>query len=66
MHFDSQEALDLLRAGTGKSDVYFRVQQLEAIQSVIQDGSRTLVLQRTGWGKSFVYFIGTKIYFRNE
>jgi ATP-dependent DNA helicase RecQ len=61
MQFDNQEALDLLRAGTGKSDVNFRAQQLDAIQSVIQDGSRTLVLQRTGWGKSFVYFIGTKM-----
>ena len=39
----------------------FREGQREAIEAVIQDGSRTLVVQRTGWGKSLVYWIATRV-----
>lgn len=59
--FDSNEALELLRAGTGNPGAEFRDNQLEAILSAFDIGSRTLVLQRTGWGKSFVYFITVKM-----
>ena len=39
----------------------FREGQREAIESVIRDGSRTLVVERTGWGKSLVYWIATRV-----
>lgn len=39
----------------------FRDGQWEAIEPVLEPGSRELVVQRTGWGKSVVYFIATKL-----
>src|SRR6187397_807319 len=39
----------------------FREGQREAIEAVVRDGSRTLVVQRTGWGKSLVYWIATRV-----
>ena len=39
----------------------FRDGQREAIEAVVQDGSRTLIVQRTGWGKSLVYWIATRV-----
>jgi ATP-dependent DNA helicase RecQ len=42
-------------------DAEFREGQREAIEAVIGDGSRALVVQRTGWGKSLVYWIATRV-----
>ncbi|BDZ50275.1 ATP-dependent DNA helicase RecQ [Frondihabitans sucicola] len=53
------EALDLLRALTGRADAVFHDGQLEAIRALVDDRRRALVVQRTGWGKSAVYFIAT-------
>jgi ATP-dependent DNA helicase RecQ len=39
----------------------FRPAQLEAIEALVADRSRVLVVQRTGWGKSAVYFIATRL-----
>jgi ATP-dependent DNA helicase RecQ len=39
----------------------FRAGQREAIDAVVRDGSRTLVVERTGWGKSLVYWIATRV-----
>src|SRR6188472_4801665 len=39
----------------------FRDGQRGAIEAVIDDGSRALVVQRTGWGKSAVYWIATRV-----
>ena len=39
----------------------FRPGQLEAIESVVDDRSRLLIVQATGWGKSVVYFIAAKL-----
>ncbi len=39
----------------------FREGQREAIEAVIEDGRRALVVQRTGWGKSLVYWIATRV-----
>jgi ATP-dependent DNA helicase RecQ len=36
-------------------------QQLAAIQAVVADRRRVLVVQRTGWGKSAVYFLATAL-----
>ncbi len=42
-------------------DATFREGQREAIEAVIEDGHRALVVQRTGWGKSLVYWIATRV-----
>jgi len=42
-------------------DAAFRPDQLEAIESLVVDEERLLLVQRTGWGKSTVYFIATKL-----
>jgi ATP-dependent DNA helicase RecQ len=39
----------------------FRKGQRDAIEAVIGDGARALVVQRTGWGKSLVYWIATRV-----
>jgi ATP-dependent DNA helicase RecQ len=39
----------------------FRPGQLEAIEALVRDRRRVLVVQRTGWGKSAVYFIATRL-----
>jgi ATP-dependent DNA helicase RecQ len=36
-------------------------EQLTAIQAVVADRRRVLVVQRTGWGKSAVYFLATRL-----
>ncbi len=61
MPYDAQRALDLLRAGCGRSDAQFRDGQEEAIKYVVEGRGRLLVVQKTGWGKSFVYFIASKL-----
>jgi ATP-dependent DNA helicase RecQ len=52
-------ALEILRALVGRDDADFHDGQFEAIQALVDDGSRALVVQRTGWGKSAVYFVAT-------
>jgi len=42
-------------------DATFRDGQREAIEAVIEDRHRALVVQRTGWGKSLVYWIATRV-----
>ena len=55
-------ALGLLRAATGDSAVDFRQGQWEAIDALVNQQKRLLLVQRTGWGKSQVYFIATRIF----
>jgi len=53
------EALDVLRALVGRDDADFHDGQFEAVQALVDDRRRALVVQRTGWGKSAVYFVST-------
>src|SRR5689334_9609272 len=53
------DATTALRKLTGRDDAVFHDGQLEAIQALVDDHRRALVVQRTGWGKSAVYFIAT-------
>jgi ATP-dependent DNA helicase RecQ len=53
------DATTALRKLTGRDDAVFHDGQLEAIQALVDDRRRALVVQRTGWGKSAVYFIAT-------
>ena len=55
------EALQLLRDGLGDQDADFRAGQWEAIDALVNQGERRLVVERTGWGKSVVYFISARI-----
>ena len=52
-----EEALESLRALTGRADAQFHPGQFEAIRSLVAERRRVLVVQRTGWGKSAVYFL---------
>lgn len=59
------EALDRLRgltaaAGTDRV-VDFHPGQFEAIEALVADRRRALVVQRTGWGKSAVYFVASAL-----
>ncbi|HKT55710.1 MAG TPA: RecQ family ATP-dependent DNA helicase [Microbacterium sp.] len=52
-------ARDALRALTGRPDADFHDGQFEAVEALVADRRRALVVQRTGWGKSAVYFVAT-------
>ena len=54
-------AQELLRQSINNPSTEFRKGQWEAIDAVVNQRKRLLVVQRTGWGKSSVYFISTKI-----
>jgi ATP-dependent DNA helicase RecQ len=54
-------ALAALRALVGRQDADFHDGQFEAIEALVAQRRRALVVQRTGWGKSAVYFVATKL-----
>ncbi len=54
-------ALSLLRRSVDNPEAEFRDGQWEAIQTLVEDRARLLVVQRTGWGKSVVYFLATRL-----
>ena len=54
-------ALSLLRQTLGNPNAEFRDGQWEAIEQIVQQQARVLVVQRTGWGKSLVYFLATRL-----
>ncbi|WP_240642053.1 RecQ family ATP-dependent DNA helicase [Microbacterium sulfonylureivorans] len=53
------EALAALRRLVDRDDASFHDGQFEAIETLVQQRARALVVQRTGWGKSAVYFVAT-------
>jgi ATP-dependent DNA helicase RecQ len=55
-----ERAKELLRALAGAGAV-LREDQWRAIEALVVERRRALVVQRTGWGKSAVYFIATKL-----
>lgn len=56
-----EQGLLLLRQALDNSTADFRPGQWEAIEELLQQNSRLLVVQRTGWGKSLVYFLATRL-----
>ncbi|MFB7249730.1 DEAD/DEAH box helicase [Microbacterium sp. NPDC056234] len=54
-----QAALAALRELVGRADAEFHEGQYEAIEALVAECRRALVVQRTGWGKSAVYFVAT-------
>ena len=57
-----QQALGLLRTALDDPQAEFRGGQWEAIDALVNQSQKLLVVQRTGWGKSSVYFISTRIF----
>ncbi len=55
-----QRAHSLLRQMFGP-DADFRPGQWEAIEMLVVERQRVLVVQCTGWGKSLVYFLAAKL-----
>src|ERR1700750_1963253 len=53
------EAERHLRALVGRDDAVLRDDQWRAIEALVVQRRRALVVQRTGWGKSAVYFVAT-------
>ncbi|MEU5086038.1 RecQ family ATP-dependent DNA helicase [Streptomyces sp. NPDC021356] len=49
----------LVGDGTGRARL--REDQWRAIEALVAEGRRALVVQRTGWGKSAVYFVATSL-----
>ncbi|MGC5168288.1 RecQ family ATP-dependent DNA helicase [Luteimicrobium sp. DT211] len=56
-----EEAEGVLRALVGRDDVALREDQWRAVEALVADARRALVVQRTGWGKSAVYFVATAL-----
>ena len=52
-------ALTILRTLVGHPEADFHDGQYEAIETLVDQRRRALVVQRTGWGKSAVYFVAT-------
>ena len=55
------QALAFLKIALKDDKADFREGQWEAIEALLKNKSRLLVVQRTGWGKSLVYFLATKL-----
>ncbi|MGN7611952.1 RecQ family ATP-dependent DNA helicase [Magnetococcales bacterium HHB-1] len=58
---DRKRAEYFLKRALNDSSAKFHKGQWEAIDAVINQRQKRLVVQRTGWGKSSVYFISTRI-----
>ncbi|MHB2150041.1 RecQ family ATP-dependent DNA helicase [Calditrichota bacterium LG25] len=58
---DQSTAERLLKIAVGDAAARFREGQWEAIDALVNQRRKLLVVQRTGWGKSLVYFISTRI-----
>ncbi|WP_391528011.1 RecQ family ATP-dependent DNA helicase [Photorhabdus akhurstii] len=56
------QAQQLLQTALANPNAEFRDGQWEAIDALVNQRQKLLVVQRTGWGKSSVYFISTKIF----
>ncbi len=50
-----------LRALVGRDDARLHDDQWAAIEALVVEQSRVLVVQKTGWGKSAVYFVATAL-----
>ena len=58
---NKEKCLTLLQTSLNSSSANFRENQWEAINLIISEKSKLLVVERTGWGKNTVYFLTTKI-----
>ncbi len=56
-----EQAEQYLARALGTAQAQFREGQWEAIDALVNQRQKLLVVQRTGWGKSSVYFIATAL-----
>ncbi len=56
-----ERADGVLRDLVGRNDVILREDQWLAVDALVSERRRVLVVQRTGWGKSAVYFVATRL-----
>lgn len=56
------QAQQLLQTALANPAAQFRDGQWEAIDTLVNQRQKLLVVQRTGWGKSSVYFISAKVF----
>lgn len=56
-----EQAEQALRRLVGRDDAALHDDQWTAIEALVVDRRRALVVQRTGWGKSAVYFVATAL-----
>ena len=61
MTMDRTSAEYILKQSLGNPEAKFREGQWEAIDALVNQQQKLMVVQRTGWGKSSVYFISTRI-----
>lgn len=54
-------SLNLLRQALNAPSATFHPDQWEAIEALVSQRKRLLVVQRTGWGKSMIYFLATRL-----
>ncbi|MEU5715988.1 RecQ family ATP-dependent DNA helicase [Streptomyces sp. NPDC020403] len=47
--------------GAPEGSARLREDQWQAVEALVREGRRALVVQRTGWGKSAVYFVATAL-----
>ena len=55
------DSVQALRKLTNNHHAEFREGQREAIDAIVNDKARVIVVQRTGWGKSALYFVATHL-----
>lgn len=55
------QACAVLQMLTGNPEAQFREGQWDAIDALLTQRAKVLVVQRTGWGKSAVYFVATAL-----
>ena len=58
---DRGRAEQLLQTAVADRGAHFRRGQWEAIDALVNQRRKLMVVQRTGWGKSAIYFISTRI-----
>ncbi len=56
-----QQADSLLKIALNNNAADFRDGQWEAVENLVRERKRLLVVQRTGWGKSIIYFLSTRL-----
>ena len=60
-HTDRLAGEQLLKTAVNDPGAHFRPGQWEAIDTIVNQRRKLLVVERTGWGKSSVYFISTRL-----
>ena len=58
---DREDAQQMLKRALADENADFRDGQWEAIDAIVNQRRKLLVVQRTGWGKSAVYFLATRM-----